>query len=56
MGRGEGRRNLPDWLAGPLGPTRNVIKIQKYIKIEFRKILVGPWDRMHQSPPFLVTL
>jgi hypothetical protein len=29
MGTREGRRNLTDWLAGPLGPTRNVIKIQK---------------------------
>ena len=56
MGAGEGRRNLPDWLAGPLGPTRNDIKIQEWIKIEFRKILVGPWDPMHQSSHILATL
>ena len=56
MGTREGRGNLTDWLAGPLGPTRNVVKIQKQIKKEFHRILVAPWDRIHQSSPILGTL
>ena len=56
MGTREGRENLTDWLGGPLGPTRNVVKIQKGITIEFCNVLVGPLDPMHQSSPILATL
>ena len=52
MGTREGRRNLTDWLARPMGPTRNVVKIQKYIKIEFRKILVAIGTQCTNPHPF----